>query len=61
MSKRASDLLGASACLDGGLWGYPGFDEDSLGVMSLYTPLGAWPECAYRTLAPLSCVGRNPL
>ena len=51
--KRGSDMLGAIASVDGGLWGYPGFDEDSLGAMSLFTPLGPWPECLSRTLAPV--------
>jgi hypothetical protein len=49
MIKRGSDILGAIASLDGGLWGFPGFDEDSLGAMSLFTPFGPWPECVFQT------------
>ena len=45
MIKGGGDLLGAIASLEGGLWGYPGFDQDSIASMSLFTPLGPWPEC----------------
>jgi len=58
MIKCGTDVLGAIASLDGGLWGYPGFDEDSLGAMSLFTPFGPWPECVSRTLTFL---GRGSL
>ena len=45
MIKRGTDIFGGIASLEGGLWGYPGFDEDSIGAMSLFSPLGPWPEC----------------
>jgi hypothetical protein len=53
MIRRGSDIVGATASVDGGLWGYPGFDENSLGAMSLFTPLGPWPESVSWGLAPL--------
>lgn len=51
MIKEGSDILGAIASLEGGLWGYPGFDQDSIGAMSLFTPLGPWPECVCLSLS----------
>ena len=51
MIKGGSDILGAIASLEGGLWGYPGFDQDSIGAMSLFTPFGPWPECVSVSLS----------
>jgi hypothetical protein len=42
--KRGQDILIALASCDTGLWGLPGYDQDTIGSMSLFTPLGTWPQ-----------------
>ena len=42
--KRGQDILiGLTSC-DTGLWGIAGYDQETIGSMSLFTPLTPWPQ-----------------